>query len=206
MAGAAPEGPRTAAPVRAPLPLSVGAEVPAHAPVGRPRHGRTHDNAASPSAEDLTWYGGLAGDRRPDSVPGRCPRARGDTPFRGGAGSPAASVITGPPQIDPALVRAAQQADQIAVAGLIDALAASHVGRMCGPHRAAGWPGHRAGGAGRDLKKPPGLRESATICGWAPAIAAREANRVTRTAVRAVPPRLARQILEGSTMPWTGRA
>lgn len=45
VAGAAPEGPRTAAPTgQAPLPLSVGAEVPAHAPVGRPRHGRTHDN------------------------------------------------------------------------------------------------------------------------------------------------------------------
>lgn len=56
------------------------------------------------------------------------------------------------------------------------------------------------------LRNLRGLRESATICGWAPAIAAREADRVARTAVRAVPPRLARQILEGSTMPWTGRA
>ncbi len=42
------------------------------------------------------------------------------------------ALMTGPPEIDPALVRAAQRGDQIAVADLMDALA-PYVGRVCGP-------------------------------------------------------------------------
>jgi DNA-directed RNA polymerase specialized sigma24 family protein len=40
--------------------------------------------------------------------------------------------MTRPPDIDPALVRAAQHGDQIAMADLMDALA-PFVGRVCGP-------------------------------------------------------------------------
>jgi hypothetical protein len=40
--------------------------------------------------------------------------------------------MTGPPELDPALVRAAQRGDRIAVADLMDALA-PYVGRVCGP-------------------------------------------------------------------------
>lgn len=98
--------------------------------------------------------------------------------------------MTGPPQIDPALVRAAQRGDRIAVADLMDALA-PYVGRVCGPIALHDGPDAAQEALIAILKSLGGLREPRAIYGWARAIAVREAVRVAREAARAVPASLA---------------
>jgi len=97
--------------------------------------------------------------------------------------------MTGPPRIEPALVRAAQHGDQIAVADLIDTLA-PYVGRVCGPIAL-----HDGADAAQEaliliLKNLRRLREPAAVYGWARAIAVREAVRVARKTARTVPAEL----------------
>jgi RNA polymerase sigma-70 factor (ECF subfamily) len=98
--------------------------------------------------------------------------------------------MTGPPDIDPALIRAAQRGDRIAVAGLLDALA-PYVGRVCGPIALQDGPDAAQEALIAILKNLGGLREPAAIYGWARAIAVREAVRVARRAARTVPAELA---------------
>jgi RNA polymerase sigma factor (sigma-70 family) len=100
------------------------------------------------------------------------------------------ALMTGPPDIDPALIRAAQRGDRIAVAGLLDALA-PYVGRVCGPIALQDGPDAAQEALIAILKNLGGLREPAAIYGWARAIAVREAVRVARQAARTVPAELA---------------
>ena len=100
------------------------------------------------------------------------------------------AVMTGPPEIDPALVRAAQRGDRIAVADLMDALA-PYVGRVCGPIALHDGPDAAQDALIAILKNLRGLREPGAIYGWARAIAMREAVRVARKTARAVPADLA---------------
>ena len=100
------------------------------------------------------------------------------------------TVMTGPPEIDPALVRAAQRGDRIAVADLMDALA-PYVGRVCGPIALQDGPDAAQEALIAILKNLGGLREPGAIYGWARTIAVREAIRVARKAARAVPAELA---------------
>lgn len=98
--------------------------------------------------------------------------------------------MTGLPRIEPALVRAAQHGDQIAMADLMDALA-PYVGRVCGPIAL-----HDGADAAQEaliliLKNLRRLREPAAVYGWARAIAVREAIRVARRTARTVPAELA---------------
>lgn len=97
--------------------------------------------------------------------------------------------MTGPPQIDPGLVRAAQHGDQIAVADLMDALA-PYVGRVCGPIALRDGPDAAQEALIVILKNLRRLREPAAIYGWARTIAVREAVRVARKTARAVPAEL----------------
>ena len=99
-------------------------------------------------------------------------------------------VMTGPPQIDPALIRAAQRGDRIAVADVMDALA-PYVGRVCGPIALQDGPDAAQEALIVIIKNLRGLREPGAIYGWARTIAVREAVRVARTAARAVPAELA---------------
>src|SRR5215472_10266763 len=100
------------------------------------------------------------------------------------------AVMTGLPGIDPALVRAAQRGDRIAMAGLMDALA-PYVGKLCGPIALQDGPDAAQEALIAILKSLRGLREPAAIYGWARAIAVREAVRVARKAARHVPAELA---------------
>ena len=99
------------------------------------------------------------------------------------------TVMTRPLAIDPALVRAAQRGDPIAMADLIDILA-PYVGLVWGPIALLDGPDAAQEALIAILKNLRGLREPAAIYGWARAIAVREAVRVARTAARAVPAEL----------------
>jgi RNA polymerase sigma-70 factor (ECF subfamily) len=72
------------------------------------------------------------------------------------------TLMTGPPDIDPALVRAAQRGDRIAVAGLLDALA-PYVGRVCGPIALQDGPDAAQEALIAILKNLGGLREPAEL-------------------------------------------
>ena len=100
------------------------------------------------------------------------------------------TVMTGQPEIDPALVRAAQRGDRIAVADVMDALA-PYVGRVCGPIALQDGPDAAQEALIVIFKNLGGLREPGAIYGWARAIAVREAVRVARKAGRVVPAELA---------------
>jgi RNA polymerase sigma-70 factor (ECF subfamily) len=100
------------------------------------------------------------------------------------------AVMTGPPELDPALVRAAQRGDRIAVADLMDALA-PYVGRVCGPIALDDGPDAAQEALIAILKNLRSLRDPAAVYGWARVIAVREAVRVARTTVRAIPAELA---------------
>jgi RNA polymerase sigma factor (sigma-70 family) len=99
------------------------------------------------------------------------------------------AVMTGPPAIEPALVRAAQRGDPIAMAGLLDILA-PYVGRVCGPIALQDGPDAAQEALIAIFKNLRGLREPAAIYGWVRAIAVREAVRVARAAARAAPAEL----------------
>lgn len=98
--------------------------------------------------------------------------------------------MTGPPEIDPALVRAAQRGDRMAVADLMDALA-PYVGRVCGPIALQDGPDAAQEALIVIFRNLGGLREPGAIYGWARAIAVREAVRVARRTARAIPAELA---------------
>ena len=100
------------------------------------------------------------------------------------------AVMTSPPVIEAALVRAAQHGDPIAMADLMDILA-PYVGRVCGPIALQDGQDAAQEALIAILKNLRGLREPAAIYGWARAIAVREAVRVARTAARATPAELA---------------
>jgi RNA polymerase sigma factor (sigma-70 family) len=97
--------------------------------------------------------------------------------------------MTGAATIDPALVRAAQRGDRIAMAELIDALA-PFVGRVCGPIALHDGPDAAQEALIAIVKNLGRLREPGAIYGWARAIAVREAVRVARQSARAVPAEL----------------
>ena len=105
------------------------------------------------------------------------------------AAAPHLTLTTGLPEIDPALVRAAQRGDPIAETDFLDALARMWAG--CAAHIALQ---DRPDAAQEALiaifRNIGGLREPDAIYGWARAIAVREAVRVARTAARAVPGRI----------------
>jgi RNA polymerase sigma factor (sigma-70 family) len=94
------------------------------------------------------------------------------------------ALMIGQPEIDPALVRAAQRGDRIAVADVMDALA-PYVGRVCGPIALHDGPDAAQEALIVIFTNLAGLREPAAIYGWARAIAVREAVRVARKAARA---------------------
>ena len=100
------------------------------------------------------------------------------------------TVMTGPPEIDPALVRAAQRGNPIAVADLIDILA-PYVGRVCGPIALQDGPDAAQEALIAIVKNLGRLREPDAIYGWARTIAVREAVRVSRKSARTVPAELA---------------
>ncbi len=97
--------------------------------------------------------------------------------------------MIGQPEIDPALVRAAQNGDRIAVADVMDALA-PYVGRVCGPIALQDGSDATQEALIAIFKNLGGLREPGAIYGWARAIAVREAVRVSRKAARTVPAEL----------------
>ena len=99
-------------------------------------------------------------------------------------------LMNGQPENDPALVRAAQRGDRIAVADVMEALA-PYVGRVCGPIALQDGPDAAQEALIAILKNLGGLREPGAIYGWARAIAVREAVRVAREAARALPAELA---------------
>jgi RNA polymerase sigma-70 factor (ECF subfamily) len=100
------------------------------------------------------------------------------------------ALMTGQPDLDPALVRAAQRGDRIAMADVMDALA-PYVGRVCGPIALQDGPDAAQEALIAIFKNLRGLREPGAVYGWARAIAVREAVRVARKAARAVPAELA---------------
>src|SRR5260370_3337843 len=83
------------------------------------------------------------------------------------------ALMIGQPEIDPALVRAAQRGDRIAV---MDALA-PYVGRVCGPIALQDGPDAAQEALTVILKNLRGPREPAAIYGWARALPVREAGR-----------------------------
>ena len=99
------------------------------------------------------------------------------------------AMMTGHPEIDPALVRAAQRGDRIAMAEVMDALA-PYVERVCGPIALQDGPDAAQEALIAIFKSLRGLREPGAIYGWARAIAVREAVRVARKAARALPAEL----------------
>ncbi|HEY2639125.1 MAG TPA: RNA polymerase sigma factor [Streptosporangiaceae bacterium] len=97
--------------------------------------------------------------------------------------------MTALPEIDPALVRAAQRGDRIAMADLMDALA-PYVGRVCGPIALQDGPDAAQEALIAIFRNLGGLHEPGAIYGWARAIAVREAVRMVRKAAGTVPAEL----------------
>ncbi len=95
------------------------------------------------------------------------------------------ALMIGLPEIDPALVRAAQRGDRIAMADLMDALA-PYVGKVCGPIALQDGPDAAQEALIAIFRNLGGLREPGAIYGWARAIAVREAVRMVRKAGQTV--------------------
>ncbi|MCX5210021.1 RNA polymerase sigma factor [Kitasatospora sp. NBC_00240] len=87
------------------------------------------------------------------------------------------------PQLDPALVRAAQRGDPIALGDLMDLLA-PYVGRICGPIALQDGPDAAQEALIVVLRSIGQLRDHAALFGWVRAIAVREAVRVAVRAKR----------------------
>src|SRR5690242_20536175 len=98
--------------------------------------------------------------------------------------------MTAPPKIDPALVRAAQRGDRMAVADLMDALA-PYVGRVCGPIALQDGPDAAQEALIVIFRNLGGLRDARAIYGWARAHADRDAVRVASGNARAIPAEMA---------------
>jgi len=99
------------------------------------------------------------------------------------------AAMTARPDIDPALVRAAQRGDAMAMGALMDVLV-PYVGRLCGPIALQDGPDAAQEALIAIFRALGRLREPAAIHGWARAIAVREAVRVAARAGRAVPAEL----------------
>jgi RNA polymerase sigma factor (sigma-70 family) len=99
------------------------------------------------------------------------------------------ALMTGPPEIDPVVVRAAQRGDHLAAAELMNVLA-PYVGRVCGPIALQDGPDAAQEALIAIFRNLGALRDPAAIYGWARAIAVREAVRVARRATRTVPAEL----------------
>lgn len=93
------------------------------------------------------------------------------------------------PQVDPALVRAAQRGDPIALGDLMDLLA-PYVGRICGPIALQDGPDAAQETLIVVLRNIGQLRDHAALFGWVRAIAVREAVRVAVRAKRSSGDRL----------------
>jgi RNA polymerase sigma-70 factor (ECF subfamily) len=91
--------------------------------------------------------------------------------------------MAGSGEVDPALVRAAQRGDPMALGELMEALA-PYVGRICGPIALQDGPDAAQEALITILRGIRGLREPAALLGWARVIAVREAVRVARRAAR----------------------
>jgi RNA polymerase sigma-70 factor (ECF subfamily) len=91
--------------------------------------------------------------------------------------------MAGPEEVDPALVRAAQRGDPMALGELMEVLA-PYVGRICGPIALQDGPDAAQEALITILRGIRGLREPAALFGWARVIAVREAVRIARRTVR----------------------
>jgi RNA polymerase sigma factor (sigma-70 family) len=87
-------------------------------------------------------------------------------------------------EVDPALVRAAQRRDPMALGELMELLA-PYVGRICGPIALQDGPDAAQEALIVILRGIGSLREPAALFGWARVIAVREAVRIARRAVPA---------------------
>jgi RNA polymerase sigma factor (sigma-70 family) len=94
--------------------------------------------------------------------------------------------MTARPPIDPALVRAAQRGEPIALAGLLDALT-PYIGALCGPIALQDGPDATQEALIAIFRNLRQLREPAALYGWARSIAVREAIRTARAARRDIP-------------------
>ena len=92
--------------------------------------------------------------------------------------------MAGPEEVDPALVRAAQRGDPMALGELMEVLA-PYVGRICGPIALQDGPDAAQEALIIILRGIGGLREPAALFGWVRVIAVREAVRVARRTARA---------------------
>ena len=92
-------------------------------------------------------------------------------------------------EADPALVRAAQRGDPMALGELMEILA-PYVGRICGPIALQDGPDATQETLITILRGIRGLKEPAALFGWARAITIREAVRMARKARRAAPAEL----------------
>ncbi|MGF1426475.1 RNA polymerase sigma factor [Kitasatospora sp. LaBMicrA B282] len=94
-------------------------------------------------------------------------------------------MVQGEPGIDPALVRAAQRGDPLALAELMERLT-PYVGRICGPIARQDGPDAAQEALIVILRGLRQLREPAALLGWARTIAVREAVRAVQRAGRTV--------------------
>jgi len=92
--------------------------------------------------------------------------------------------MAGSEEVDPALVRAAQRGDPMALGELMEILA-PYVGRICGPIALQDGPDAAQEALITILRGIRGLKEPAALFGWARVIAVREAVRVARRPARA---------------------
>src|ERR1700730_15010116 len=99
--------------------------------------------------------------------------------------------MAGPEEVDPALVRAAQRGDPMALGELMEVLS-PYVGRICGPIALQDGPDAAQEALITILRGIGGLREPAALFGWARVIAVRVAVRVGRRGA-AAPPAAARR-------------
>jgi RNA polymerase sigma factor (sigma-70 family) len=90
--------------------------------------------------------------------------------------------MAGSEEVDPALVRAAQRGDPMALGELMEILA-PYVGRICGPIALQDGPDAAQEALILVLRGLRGLREPAALFGWVRVIAVREAVRVARRRV-----------------------
>jgi RNA polymerase sigma factor (sigma-70 family) len=93
------------------------------------------------------------------------------------------STVTMPGKADPALVRAAQRGDPMALAELMEILA-PYVGRICGPIALQDGPDATQEALITILRSIRGLKEPAALFGWVRVIAVREAVRAARRTAR----------------------
>ena len=91
--------------------------------------------------------------------------------------------MAGSEEVDPALVRAAQRGDPMALAELMEILA-PYVGRICGPIALQDGPDAAQEALIIILRGIRNLRDPAALFGWVRVIAVREALRIARRPVR----------------------